>query len=197
MRTNVLWVQRCGQLSYRCVELRSVEQGLWEMTSAMRKHHVAACHPPWPTRPQFAGSPAPRSGVALQKAFSQRHPSLLIPSPTARSDGRTNAIISMGSNLSGVIAASRGVLVLLNYSCWAVGGEAAGEPRALGAALGAAMGAAGAWEDTPRVRVGVRPSRLWPWTRVGSAWCPVSSAVLPDPLVTRTCHSTFWHLAPR
>lgn len=99
MRTNVLWVQRCGQLSYRCVELRSVEQGLWEMTSAMRKHHVAACHPPWPTRPQFAGSPAPRSGVALQKAFSRRHPSLLIPSPTARSDGRTNAIISMGKQL--------------------------------------------------------------------------------------------------
>lgn len=74
MRTNVLWVQRCGQLSYRCVELRSVEQGLWEMTSAMRKHHVAACHPPWPTRPQFAGSPAPRSGVALQKAFSPKTP---------------------------------------------------------------------------------------------------------------------------
>lgn len=32
------------------------------------------------------------------------------------------------------------------------------------------------------VRVGERPHHLWPQTQVGSAWRPVSSAVLPDPL---------------
>lgn len=87
-----------------------------------------------------------------------------------------------GNDLRGVIAASCGVLVLLNCSRWAVAGEPAGEPRALSAALGAAVGAARAWEDTPLVRVGERPRHLWPQTQAGSAWRPVSSAVLPDPL---------------
>lgn len=118
---------------------------------------------------RLVGSPAPTEPRLCIKLLARRHLSPLIPPPAAWSDGRANTIISTGNNLSGVIAASGRVLVLLNYSCWAEDGEAAGEPRALGAALGAAAGgAARAWEDTPLVRVGERPRRPWPQTQVGS-----------------------------